>query len=638
MNYQINPQLSPYQQPLTGISSSPLPAVDNEKIKQDLNNSAVIKKANSVVDKPGVVVGLTAAIWVGLSQAMAKFNKACRGEYNNSVIGRIDNKVAEIPFFKSKKFENLTEKLVKRKNKFRANVIDRKNGILSSMFNTPSSPENHMAQMMSKGTLGEVASDATQLFNKYTNDGKDLDKLIQLGFTKEVTKDGKTVIEANLEHFQDVMKRPHTKESIDKIMEACKKVNPDEVRDVTKIGSNTNIKFIKKLLGREVAFSEVANKLEALGGKLQGEALPVGKLVSKSTMRTLEGLTNGTAGGKFAILMQAYFLADAIKKAYNAPKGDKFQTFTEEFTNGLAMYLTMPLAVNLMHKAGGLQYIGMKKGEVTKELAEGKVTFDEAIKVAKQSKKVEDYRVALKLFNEKAEKGLFTNRAEHIEAKKLLKGLLQGELAELKGFAKVKKFLYKPFKMLGKVVTVGLETTRGFIKPGTIKSVGGAAKNASKFKQFFSNPLFMLKKGAGYPMRFGVYLFLIAPFLSKLAVRASHVVFGRPAKSLLDEEKPEENKSATPAVQPIQQQNAVTAVPNKSVVDLYNQNTQPKTNNENSNNQAAPSKPARTYVPSSAGVQVQASAASAESIDKVSLALNKADKTEQATMKFIAGH
>lgn len=666
INQKISPNINQYQQPLTGVNAPAIPGVDTDAIKSDINNSQVGKIVSSTSDNPGIVAGATLFIWLVLSQVMTKFNEACRGNkivkgqavdtnanYDSSIVGKIDKFGQDHigSALGSKKLDGIRRFISDKKGLIDEKIIS-KSKILTAIFKTPSQPKLHMVQMIAKGTLGEVASDATTLFNKFTENGSKKEALDLLGMSKDT--------------FDEVMAAPHDQSSIRKMIAACnsvlEKTGEDTAHEVTKTGETVaKVPLLKKLLGREVSFAEVRNKLTTLNTI---DNPGVGKLLSKSTMRTLEGLTNGTAGGKFAILIQAYFIADAFKKAYHAPKGEKFKTFSEELTYGLGGYLTMPLAMSLMHKAGGLQYIGMKSGEATeaklKEVSfakaqeqfkktKNKAEFDaaleainkkaeEALNNLQKSGSVKDYRVALNAFNEKAASGLFETPEAHKEAKAILEKAYHCE----KGFINI---LHKPLRWAGKLLTVGLETIRPFV-----------AKESGSVSKFVRTAWFNLKRGAGFPMRFGVFLFVIAPFLGKLAVKVSHMVVGRPTHSVLDGETPDETKKEQvigsntqidpkmpQAVKPQHPQLIQQATPqvpvqpsNSNLVNMYKTNPQAKNTQPSmvSATSEKPAGPVRTYIPSSEGVKLQPQ----EVPEKTNDAINKSKRLELKAEELMKGH
>lgn len=645
MSYPISQNNSPYAQPLTGLNSTPLPNVDTDKVKQGVNNSPVGKAAAH--DDPKLLVGLMLPIGVGVAVGMNKFNKACRGEYGDSAIGKIGkfgDKIGRLKIIDNDIIKNMQKKSHSVKTFLHEKIIN-KNKILSAFFNTPSMPRNHMVLTQSKGTIAEVAGSTTQMFEKFTNGGKDLEKIKQLGFVKDGA--------ADVERYKEIVKKSY--DHSDEILEACKKQGLEGSYKSERAGKIPLSKFLfkedkyltdlipssKKILCKETYFSEFANKIEGLKGTNNtAHATGVGKALPKQTLRIIEGLTNAsTGGGVLAVLMGTYIIADATAKAIRAPKGngEKRKTFAEQIVYNLGWYLTLPFGINLMHKFGGLQYIGVKKEDV------------------------EQYRKDVEDLNKKAATGDFgkatlaENEAAHAAEKLRLKNVLKGDTRILKedsSSTKAVKFaknlIFRPLKWVGRMFTAGLETPRAFIKQGT-----------SKTGAFFKDIRFYLKNYAfGSPVRFITYMFLIAPFLGKIAAKSSHLVFGKPTKSVLDEgkEPKEESKNlpqpvmAKPLTQ-VQPQSVIKPVQNSNLASMHNSNNM-------AHNQMAPAQkenlinmynpnsspkkemmsskePARSYVPSSDGVVLEKNSQDVAKDEKVNNLLGKADRAEKVANQFI---
>lgn len=633
MSYPINSKINPYMQPSTGLSSQQLQEIDAEKIKQGVNQGIDSNPVTQIVKNDTLIkTGLTVGLWLTISQLMNKFNKACSTNPAGSknLLDRVrdfGDKIGEHKIFKSKGFENAIGLGAKVKSFVREHLID-KSAVLRAFVDTPTKPKNPMAVMMSKGTIAETAQDAVQAFEKYAEgaskkDVKDIAKLKELGLTAE--------------ELEKISKEPHL--YIDKIIDICKSKGAQEYVDLTKSRAfmpifqpikNVSVKLLGenlygKTFGRRVYFSELANKLTALKGvKGNYGKTYLGKALPKTFLRTMEGLTNGTAGGKMMILMQAGFLADAIINTVKAPKGEKIKTFTENMTQNLAMYLTIPVGIKLMHHLGGLKYIGMSK--------EG----------------VENYRNALAEFNKKAEAGAFASKSEYKQAKKALSNMLKGDTKLLKtdGLGKnlwksIKNIVQKPLKWGAGIVSVGLETKSGLLKPGASNLENALLRNKSS----------LFKRGAGFPMRFILGMMVFIPFFSNLAVKACHVVFGKPTKSVLDEGKetekkeeaktpqqiaiPQQQAQSQPAtvMQPVQQNtslanNQVTPVQRENLLDMY------KTGTTNPKVISAPQEPTRTYVPSSDGVIIDPNSNKAQN-DKMTAAVDKAKIAEKVANQYV---
>ena len=180
---------------------------------------------------------------------------------------------------------------------------------------------------------------------------------------------------------------------------------------------------------------------------------------------------------------------------------------------------------------------------------------------------------------------------------------------------------------------------------------------------------------AGYPMRIVLGMMIILPFLSKIAVKGSHLIFGKPKNSVLDEgkeaDKASQQNPATqqpqlpPQLQQAQAQNRLNpnqqAAPNQQVVP--NQQVAPNQqintpNNSNGaginsssnllnqykngnnpqaspvNNPQTPPEPVRTYIPSPVGVKIQGVNEDPTSADAAMRRADSAEKLALETLKM----
>lgn len=531
-----------------------------ETVKQNVNANPLVKSAKE--DNPLVIMGLLLPTWFGIAKGMDKFNAACR-----TMPGK-ENLIDRVRNFGDKVENKITSKNPEGARKFGAwinnaiqtidNKIIKKVSILNSVIHNPSKPEFEMIATVHKGTLGELGMDAPQAFTRFVEEipAEKLKRIQALGF-----KDG---IE-----FELLKDKLTESDIIKRCRNACKVLGEDPPIEFSKKAAKVSFwnyipskirqglthvmgeKNYTKTFGRKMYLSELANKLEALQGlKSAKNATATGKILSKSFLRTMEGLTNGTAGGKLAIAMQAYCFAAAIAKTWDAPKGEKLETFMENIVYDLAFYLTMPLGLSLMHGAGGLQYIGMTTEQVAK------------------------YREKLAEFNEKAKAGLFTKeqyKAERNALVDMFKGETKLSLAKdgaaKTGIKAIKNIVHKPLRAFGRMITVGLETVRPYV-----------AKDATNFLAKSWNNIktgsFWTKKGLGFPVRFLGFMMLIAPPLAAAAVKIPHAIFGRPTKSVIDDEPSEkETKTLPPLVYPSEQTAQTTQMLNQqSVMQPVQQN------------------------------------------------------------------
>lgn len=633
MSYPINQKFNPATQPamgINGMNNVPLQNVDTEKI---VNNSPVTKATQH--DNLGLLFGLMIPTGAGIAWFMNKFSHANKGEYKDSAVGKIGawgDKIGSKKVFNSPFVKGVQDKYSKLKVFINDKIIA-KNKILTAFFKTRSQPTNHMVLTMSNGIESEISSSAVQFFEKYTENGKNIERVKKL-FPKFVENGN-----VNIEKYQDIVKNSY--KHADEIREACLNMGNESFKvekggqlPIPKWISKKEIylseksSFLKKLFCKETFFSEFANKLTAAkGANGTAHATALGKALPRQTLRVIEGFTNATTGGGIiGVLMGSYIIADAITKAVKAPKGngEKRKTFAENMIYNLGFYLTMPLALKIMHSFGGLQYIGMSK------------------------EKVEEYRKNLAEFNAKAQAGEFTE-AEYKAGKKQLLEALKGDTrilktdsAGTKALKFVKNLIHRPLKMGGSMMTAGLETIKANIP-----------KNATPTQRFFKNLGANMKNYCfGGPLRFGLFLFAIAPPLAKLSAKASHLVFGRPTKSVLDEGKEEkEVKEPQPirpimpqqlnqpqaianTMQPVQSQanssfNQIQTGPRANLIDMY------KSNQTNRNVISAPKEPVRTYIPSSDGVVIQPNAEQDKKDKKIEAMLNKSYNAEKTATKFV---
>jgi len=632
MTYSVSNK-TPYQQPLTGLSDTQLQNIDTEKINRGISNSPVVKVADQ--KNPWLTIGVMLPTWLAVYVGMNKFGQICRGNYDETALGKMDklnDKINKSKFIDNGAVNGLKKGFNSTKTFFLDKVVER-SAILKSMLRTPSVPENKMVHTMAGGIKAEIASSASQLFDEYTNKGTDLNRIKELGF---VDKSGKI----DMAKYQDVVKNPHNYTT--EIMDICTKQGQKQGYKIERGGkiplskhftSNKQPKYLtdvmpftKKIFCKTVYFSEYANKLKAV--QKPG--------VAKSVLKVIEGFTNagsgaiGAGGAVFASVMGAWFIGDAIIRTIKAPKGngEKRKTFAENMIYNLGFYLTMPLTVKIMHSFGGLQYIGMDK------------------------ERVAAYRTKLEEFNKMAKEGQL-DQASYKAGKQELKNMLKGDTRILKAdgwsgknIAKgTKNIIHWPLKKLSGMFMVGLETFHPLRVGKQPTSFWGKAWRGIKEGGYWS------KQGLAYPVRLIAFMFVLTPFLTKYFAKGSHVIFGKPTKSVLDDEeaKPEAPKAGVPQPTP---QKPITMKPINRNADLQNNPiTQPTRENlldkykaENYASTPAPvtaktiekpQEPARTYtyIPSSEPVKVDKKD-NEEYSPQVQAVLAKANKAEQIAGRF----
>jgi hypothetical protein len=664
MTSPIN-SINQYQQPLTGLSDSQiqnlqLQNVDTEKIRKGINDSPVVKVTDQ--KNPWLTVGVFLPTWLAVYVGMNKFSQISRGDYDKSTFAKMDKLNDKI--VKSKAIDNKAVKSIKAGFQSTIKFLDKniveRSAILKSMLRTPSVPENRMIHTMAGGIKAEIASSASQLLDKFTNNGTDLERIKKLGFVKK----GK----ADVERYKDVIKNSHKYTT--EIMNICQKQAGNQAYTIERGGkiplskyftSNKQPAYLtevmpitKKIFCKTVYFSEYANKLRAV--QKPG--------VAKTVLKVIEGMTNAgsgaVGGGALVSLMGAWFVGDAIVRTIKAPKGngERGKTFAENMIYNLGFYLTMPLGIKIMHSVGGLQYIGMSKEQV------------------------EAYRTKLEDFNKKAKEGTFASKAEYNTARQELANMRKGTTRILKtdaGGTKVGKFfkniIHRPLKGLSSMFMVGLET------PHPLRSGKEPATFLGKAWRGIKEGGYWSKQGLAYPVRLIAFMFVLAPFLAKFFAKGSHVLFGKPTNSILDEGKEDKKNDAvnkeiahaaptaiksirrdqppeTVTMRPINRNadlanNQINDVPRQNLIDTYkaqhpasvavpvqtsavdkfnyqplNQNTAPTTAQPQESNATY------TYIPSSEGVKAEKK--QGEMSPQVQAVLAKANKAEQIANGYIS--
>lgn len=480
--------------------------VQNFDVKDTVKSNTAVESVKNAGTDP-LTIGLTGAIWLALAQICQKLNNSLDNNWQDSWLGKIANAAEKL----GKKLPGGNSKV---KN-FAKGIFD-KSAILQSL-KTPTRPQNSFAKSQARGITGYVMSDIRSMLEYHLKNGKgdDIAELVKgiNGFSGNGEEALKVIsdlfenCEDNKAQIQELIKRMSTKDV---------KVTVENLVDANIRIPRTNIGFNLKIpnvpfLKRQGSFKEMANKLNAVFENSPGlgkEVTKLGKTAPRQALKTLEGLTNGGAGGKILIVIQAAVFANAVKKAIDAPKGEKLSTFTENVANDFGFFLSLPLQVKASHAIGGLKYIGIKDWDKIGQKESVKVFHD---MVANLNKKVVEGTIS---------------QLDYIKESKNIKNYLKGS----------SKWYQQPLKLLGKIFSVGLdaETVLPYVNKAD-KSMGaqmynGIMKYVNKLKG----------KGAGTVLRFVAGTMFVGPLVAKAVTKVSHLIFGRPSKSVLDEDKTKE--------------------------------------------------------------------------------------------------
>lgn len=663
VNFQQNPS---YTQP-------PMQGTSGEQLRQSVDNSYLANRAKASGDAtPEQLLPFWLASWYGLGQLMDKFNPLCRGEYKDSILGKIGGWGDKVST-ETKVGRGIENGLQWIDNKTTA--LAKKNKIVNALKNYSTRPEWGFAKTPGAGVHGFLATDTEQLFENFLNpltnrqvkspflgiplspksnyyqgleqygnitqqeinnfvkslNGKTFaektlalqkKELELLGANADIVAkiEGKTGLKGleklakslkvkklgfkSIREFNEL--KGNFLDNPDKIMKALE--NADKKIKFSVWRGNDNIlgKIKSHLIGRIATPQEYLNKYKAILGK--GNTSRLGRFLPASLGWLTEGTTSRFAGGKLAVAMQSYFLADMLYHTIKAPKGEKTKTFAERFVNDFTYFMAMTFGIKAMHKVGGLKYLGIK---------------DKA--------GIEAYRKGVEVFKAKHAAGLLKNKKAYKFAQQRLDVLL--------GKQNVKGFFNKLFFKVGKLINLGNERIPAY-------------KSTSKYN------LNWLRKCAngnilGVPLRFAIPMLVISPFLAKLTTKTAHKIFGKPTNSVLDEDKePEEVKTAQQQTQP--QNNNIPEVnkpqqpprnPNQYAdsnlikqrtnaingqQQINNVNPQQATPNATNPNVAQPTKeneekePVRTYIPSPVGMVPQT-----PDMSGINQAMSQADAAEK---------
>ena len=525
---------------------------------------------------PLLQYGVTIPAWLVINQAMDRYLKFCKGDYNTTILAKYGNfgdKVSHILFDNPvglvlNKTANFGKSLFNK-------VIYNNSAVVRSLFTTPSQPELAMVKSQTGGFKTMLTHDIVNVWEEFTkplNSAKDFDSLglksseikqIEERIEKIVGEENKRIA-LQAEEFKILNKGAALKDvqAFKNMSETArlallkelkiKRLGFSDVREFELIKSAPE-KYIPKILdllknsgnelfarlgysdknvgtklkgavtGRKVYLSELYNKLYgAMGGN---HKTLLGRSLVKLSNNILEGATNRMQGGKFAVLLHAYFLAEVlIRAARQESAGDKAKSFIERYAELIGFFVFIPPSLKIMHALGGMQYSGMTPEQV------------EAFRKAK------------------------LNYNEHIMNCDWTKEVAKAKKKEIKAMRpKTRNPLVWACRKVGDIITVGLEQFRPYTKHKVEKvdlTISNILKNPMQYLKdipkrlvdFMRNPKYWLKQMAGYPMRFGLPMIVILPFFNKYLVKGVNAIFGKPKEGLADESKYEEQKEQAEAL------------------------------------------------------------------------------------------
>jgi len=523
-----------------------------------------VKNSSEMAQSP-YTLPVATATWYAISQGMDKFGKKCDGAYDESILGKITGKADKLSdkVTGSKLFKSSFGQWIGQKYTSFKSYIDRissnpKNRLLYTLRNSKTNPECKLVKVPAAGLDGFLEADTKQVFEEFLKPAKDAVQLKQYGVSKDVIDNiaklpkadkllkiqeeelkyfgakasdiaGKSADDIakmlkelkitkglgfdSAAHFEKVMSEDYALKHMDEIGKILRKGDPKLRISIWKKDGALG-KVFGHFFGRDVGVSELANKF-TLSSKT-GAKTKFGKFIGKSFGYLTEGCTNRFAGGKLAVFMQAFIFADMLIHTFKAPKGEKGKTFAERFINDFTYFLALPLGIWAMHKAGGLQYLGMSADQI------------------------KSYRQNLKLFNQNV--STYGKKMYKLRSKALDKQLMAG----------VKNPFLRLLKRGARILTVAIEQKKTYV------SKAGANLNFLRKSKFWG------KNALGYVIRFAIPMMMISPFVAKLTTKVSHAIFGRPTNSVLDEDKdPDEVTDKTKEAAVTQPENTTQKTENK---------------------------------------------------------------------------
>ena len=669
-SFGMNPQVS--------AAIPPMQSIDANTINEAATDTYLGQRLNSFSDvDPLLQFGVTIPTWVAINQAMERYNKYCRGDYDKSVIakfGQAGDKISKFLF--DNDFGRWLEKKASSGNTlFKKHIYDN-SALIRAFDKTPSLPELKFVRHQMLGMPGTLSSDAVTILEGYLKPlkaAKDFDSIgatkaqieqIEQGLSKITDTEARNLY-LQTEEFKILNKNAtpqqingfknldlagrikHLNElklkSLGVTSEEFATIKADPYKNIKELlkifGRNKNkssrlsysdknlgTKAAGELIGRKVEFSETYNKLySAMGGN---HTTKLGRTMAQLSNYILEGASSRISGGKVAALMQAFFLAEVLIRA-NRQEGasNKFKSFMERFAELIGFFVFIGPSIKLMHKIGGLQYSGMNKEQI------------------------EVYRRALKEFN------------DHVMNCDWTKDIYKAERKKLRSLFRPKTrnpFVYLARKT-GDILTVGLEQVRPYTKHKVEKVDLTITKVMENPMQYFKNipkrlkdvarnPKYWLKQMSGYPVRFLAPMVIIMPFFNKYLVKGINSIFGKPKEgALADEGKYEEEQekinnspSTQPEVHYAQQAPAVapvnvTAAAGNNAAQIShtgNPNNSSNSDSQNNNKQdKQPDIPANRYIPSSNPVEIKSDANIDPAIAKL---LKRADLAEKNAMDALS--
>lgn len=485
----------------------------------------------------------TLPLWFVLSKGVDFYNNKCSGDYASSLpakIGRFGDKIANSKLGQNKYLNKIGESIAK----VHGTAVERlknNSNVMKNIMEIHTAPEWMVPQSTMFAQSEELLHEIKVHFDRYAG----VDKFKNLGasveekeFIKNIFKNTKArnidkihalqLHRANPEKFKDfssissilgqrdknpkIIKEILAKEggldleTFEKYSKNPKKYAKELKEFASKTGAKMkvfegNYNIIGRLFRREINMSQIANKLTSitknatdLAGNPVAPTTTLGRGMSKTVQGLVRGLTWG--GGKLGLLIfVAPGLINTFNNAKEAPKEQKAGTILQGLAESLSWVVAFPLGMHIMHRFGGLRYLGMTKNQVSQ--------FREAFDKFKASNKA----------------GEFTTKAAYNEAWQKVK--------DIKKPSYKLNFFEKCLKGIGTFFSNDLEMRPGWRNPsvGKIKNFF----NLKKIGNFF-------RHGVGIA-RAPLLMFAIVPAIDEVIKKIITVTVGKPYDKYEEEEE-----------------------------------------------------------------------------------------------------
>ncbi len=495
------------------------------------------------VDEDGMFGSLkyTLPLWFVLGKGVDLYNRHCTGEYNQSLpakLARFGDRVSNSKLFNNSYVERAENAIGRTKN----NILSRlKNNstVVRNLMENSTKPEWEMARFAMYTQEQELANEFNILFERYLKGGGKKPALKDLipskeekEFIKSVLGKGATETDKinclqlkriNPLKYNDAhsikavlsqrVKNPEIIKEIilkelgcDAATYAKYKANPakyvKEIRELAlKAGKEMkvyhgNYALVGPVFRRQSNMSQIGNKLLSIAKGAtdsSGNAIPPKTALGRGVSKTVQGLMRGVTfgGGKLGLLIfVAPALVDMYKNAKEAPDDQKTGTVVYGLAEALSWVATFPASMRLMHKVGGLRYLGMTANQT------------------------EQYREALKKFKDANKAGQFATKAEFNKAWEKVNAIRK-PTTKLNWFE-------KGLKGLGNLITQDLEMKPSWKNPNLkgIKSLGNTFRG-KKIGNFF-------RHGVGAAGKFALFFGIMGYVLTPLITKPLEWIFGKP--------------------------------------------------------------------------------------------------------------